>query len=86
MSKLSVLYDKCDQLAAIEGLTLADCIQFFNNKATLEEREKAALVAIEDEGFECDNSLISEGDDNGCYVLGWRWVSFEGTRFDKGEP
>lgn len=30
-----------------------------------------------------DNALVSEGNDNGAYVQGWRWVDFEGTEFDK---
>lgn len=28
---------------------------------------------------------VSEGDDNGAYVQGWKWVSFVGTQLDK-EP
>ena len=27
--------------------------------------------------------ILSEGDDNGCYVLGWQWQSFNDTAFDK---
>ena len=27
---------------------------------------------------------LSEGDDNGCYVAAWVWVSFAATPFDKG--
>ena len=30
-----------------------------------------------------DSSLISEGDDNGCYVEAWVWVDFSGTELDK---
>lgn len=30
-------------------------------------------------------NMLSEGDDNGCYVRAWVWVDFEGTEFDK-EP
>lgn len=30
-------------------------------------------------------NMLSEGDDNGCYVRAWVWVSFEGTEFDKSE-
>jgi hypothetical protein len=26
---------------------------------------------------------ISEGEDNGCYVQCWMWVSFAGTELDK---
>lgn len=28
---------------------------------------------------------LSEGEDNGCYVRAWVWVSFEGTEFDKSQ-
>ncbi len=30
-----------------------------------------------------DNAIVSEGDDNGCYVAAWVWLSFSGTKFDK---
>ena len=30
-----------------------------------------------------DNVVISEGDDNGAYVMTWQWVAFDGTKFDK---
>lgn len=30
-----------------------------------------------------DNAPLSEGDDNGCYVQAWVWVSFGGTPYDK---
>ncbi len=75
--------NKRSALAAIDGLTLADCIKFFDRRATKRDKEIASLVDTKDEEFECDNSIISEGDDNGAYVLGWRWVSFENTKFDK---
>ncbi len=29
------------------------------------------------------NAIISEGDDNGCYVSAWVWVSYADTPFDK---
>lgn len=28
-------------------------------------------------------ATLSEGDDNGCYVQAWVWVSFEGTPHNK---
>jgi hypothetical protein len=77
--------DKQKALAAIGGLTFADCLAFFDSKATDRDKQIAALVETEDEGFECDNAIVSEGGDNGAYVLGWRWASFSGTEFDK-EP
>ncbi|WP_321967149.1 hypothetical protein [Burkholderia cepacia] len=30
-----------------------------------------------------DSSIVSEGNDNGAYVLAWVWCSFEGTALDK---
>jgi hypothetical protein len=30
-----------------------------------------------------DTDLLSEGNDNGCYVQAWVWCDFAGTRFDK---
>ena len=29
------------------------------------------------------NATLSEGDDKGCYVSAWVWVSFADTEFDK---
>lgn len=29
------------------------------------------------------DAIVSEGDDNGAYVLAWKWVDFEGTEFHK---
>jgi hypothetical protein len=75
--------DKLLQLALIKGLTFADCLTFFDSKATDRDKKIAGMVGWEDEKFECDNNIVSEGDDNGAYVLGWRWVSFHGTELDK---
>lgn len=30
-----------------------------------------------------ENAVVSEGDDNGAYVMTWSWVSFAGTELDK---
>lgn len=30
-----------------------------------------------------DNTVVSEGDDNGAYVQAWVWVDFTGTPLDK---
>jgi hypothetical protein len=30
-----------------------------------------------------DNALLSEGNDNGCYVAAWVWVDFAQTKLDK---
>jgi len=42
-----------------------------------EQREQEGAVEID------DNALLSEGNDNGCYVQAWVWVDFASTRFDK---
>ena len=44
-----------------------------------DEPEQEGAVEID------DNALLSEGNDNGCYVQAWVWVNFAGTRFDKEE-
>lgn len=56
----------------------------------LQTRTKAIieLARNEYEGDDGDvqvdsNARVSEGDDNGCYVSAWVWVSFAGTEFDK---
>lgn len=33
-----------------------------------------------------DDAILSEGDDNGCYVSAWSWVDFSDTEFDKSDP
>lgn len=30
-----------------------------------------------------DNAVVSEGEDNGAYIMTWEWFPFDGTRFDK---
>jgi hypothetical protein len=42
-----------------------------------EQREIEGPVEID------DNALLSEGNDNGCYVTAWVWVDFTRTKFDK---
>jgi hypothetical protein len=71
------------QLAEIEGLTLADCLRFFDETG---DKRACAIIDLcdqDDEDFEIDTIHTSEGDYNGAYVLGWRWASFVGTAFDK---
>ncbi len=72
-----------DKLAAIKDLTIGDVLKFFGDRATERDKQIADLVETGDEDFEVDESIVSEGDDNGAYVLGWRWASFYGTDFDK---
>lgn len=46
--------------------------------------QSLATLAEGTEGeLEVDNALVSEGDDNGAYVLTWTWVDFAGTSLDK---
>jgi len=71
-------------LEDIPGLTLGECLLFFYNKATERDRTIASLCVPKDLVFEIDGAIVSEGEDNGAYVLGWRWVPFEGTALDKG--
>jgi hypothetical protein len=42
-----------------------------------EQREIEGAVEID------DTALLSEGNDNGCYVAAWVWVDFAGSNFDK---
>lgn len=76
-------------LNGITGLTFADCLKFFADKRY--ERERAICVLAQatlnkDEECEIDDAtVLSEGDDNGAYVLTWTWLSFVGTKWDK-EP
>ncbi len=71
-----------EALAAIEGLTFADCTNFFYEKATERDKQIAGMVECDDD-FACDGAIISEGDDNGAFVMCWQWVSFAGTDLDK---
>ena len=42
-----------------------------------QQREIEGAVEIE------DKALLSEGNENGCYVAAWVWVDFAGSNFDK---
>ena len=44
------------------------------------EHQSEGVVEID------DNALLSEGQDNGCYVAAWVWVGFAQTPFDKEKP
>lgn len=77
--------DKLKALAAIEGLTFADCLTFFDAKASDRDRAIAAMVDTTDE-LEVDQAILSEGEDNGSWVNAWTWVPFAGTEFDKETP
>lgn len=49
-------------------------------------REMGQLNAVEGEIEVDDNAVISEGADNGAYVMAWMWVSFVDTPLDKKTP
>ena len=68
-------------LAAIEGLTLYDCLNFFDESKDQRANDIVELDYSDD--FEIDTYHTSEGEDNGAYVLGWRWFSFAGSKLSK---
>jgi hypothetical protein len=70
-------------LDGIKGLTMPHAHKWFYRNASDRDRKIAAMVDTQDERFEIDGAIVSEGDENGAYVMGWRWVSFEGTDLDK---
>ena len=70
-------------LAGIEGLTLEDCLEFFENKATARDEAISDMAPANGLEFAVQGSIISEHGGNGAYVLGWRWVDFVCTQFDK---
>jgi len=77
--------DAASQLARIEGLTFSDCLRFFDDQASERDQAVAALAPTREGEVEVDHAIISEGDDNGAYVLAWVWADFADTPFDK-EP
>lgn len=57
-------------------------------EVAIERRQKIqdmAKAEYEEEGrIEIDTpAVLSEGDDNGCYVQAWVWVDFTDTELDK---
>lgn len=74
-------------LAEIDDL----CETLNLGEAETEEQQARRLAIIglageqhasEDVGVDAD-ARLAEGDDNGCHVSAWLWVSFSGTPFDK---
>lgn len=58
--------------------------------ASLSDPRENAIRRMAEESFHRDGeleidagALLSEGDDNGTYLLAWRWVDFAGTPLDK---
>lgn len=74
-----------EALAAIPDLTFSDCVKFFDAQATDRDKQIADLAPTREGELEVDNAIVSEGDDNGAYVLAWVWVPFNGTELDKGD-
>jgi hypothetical protein len=80
--QINITDAKQKALAAIEGLEIGDVLNFFYAKADARDKAIAEMVEASDE-LEIDGAIISEGDDNGAFVLAWTWVDFNGTAFDK---
>ena len=80
-----MLCSKCNQ--SFDGLTdvglCEDCYakseqrRFGILELAREQREQEGLVEID------DKAVLSEGNENGCYVQIQVWVDFAGTKFDK---
>jgi len=69
-------------LARIKGLSFADCVRFFGERNARERRivELARTRLVHDGELEIDDvAVISEGLDNGSYVMAWAWVDFAGV-------
>lgn len=85
--------DRRRALKAIKGLTFADCVGFFGEATNRELRiAQLARQLLNREGeLEVDDrAVVSEGDDNGAYVMAWVYLDFSGLAgLDKetvGEP
>jgi hypothetical protein len=80
-----MLCSKCNQ--PTNSLTDADLCE--NCRAKSEDR-RCEIIELAREQREIegaveidDTALLSEGNDNGCYVAAWVWVDFARTKFDK---
>lgn len=72
----------------LDGLTLSECLTHFQEQATDRDKAIASIAELDhaEEGeIEFDGALVSEGDDNGAYVLAWVWADFHETALDKGD-
>ena len=69
-------------LAKIKDLTIGDAETFFDSRASARDKQIAEMVATDDE-LECTGAVVSEGDENGAFVMTWTWVDFSGTALDK---
>jgi hypothetical protein len=73
---------KLRALERIKGLNFSDCIKFFGERNKREKRVGAlARARLSREGeLEIDDmTVISEGDDNGSYVMAWVWLEYKGV-------
>ena len=80
-----MLCSKCNQSAGTppDGALCEECHAQAEERRTeiielaRQQRELEGAVEID------DTALLSEGNDNGCYVAAWVWCDFAGTQFDK---
>ena len=63
------LCEVCDAEAEERRLEIIDLAR--------QQRQVEGAVEID------NNATLSEGNDNGCFVRGWVWADFAGTKFDK---
>jgi len=70
---------------ALAGLTFGDCVTFFS--AQQDDKAGAYVSAAQEkwgDDVEVDaNAIVSEGDDDGAYVMAWVWVSDEAAGLEK---
>ncbi len=80
-------------LGPLSGGTGGAVLKKFSDRADSADRDAKIRFIANDGGTEAtlrdgeleldDNAVISEGEDNGAYVMAWIWVDFAGTEFDK---
>ena len=93
ISVLNALEDRCHELdeAGLKILSDARAAHEIDLSPEYEERRLKILELTNDLSYvdndgsvEVDNdAMLSESDDNGCYVSAWVWCPFEDTAFDK---
>lgn len=67
-----------------EGVNVTVGDTTFDHERDEQIREMASDEYHRDGELEIDDgAIISEGDDNGAYVMAWRWVDFGDTALDK---
>lgn len=76
---------KAAALAAITDLNFGDVTRFFAEKneepfavgLARDQWEKEGEIEID------DYAIVSNGSDNGAYVMAWVWVDYADTEYDK---